>query len=33
MIIIWMYSILWWRKNEGWRFELEDGGNFLLGNQ
>ena len=33
MIILWRYSVLWWRKNEGWRFKLEDGRNLLLGNQ
>ena len=31
MIILWWYSILWWRKDEGGRFELENGGNFFFG--
>ena len=26
-------NIFWWRKNEGWRFELENDGKFFLGNQ
>ena len=33
MIILWWYNILLWRKVEGGRFELEDGGNFPLRNQ
>ena len=33
MVTLLLCNILWWRKDDGWRFELERGVNFLLGNQ
>ena len=33
MAILWRDNILWWRKNKRWRFKLDDGWNFFLGNQ
>ena len=33
MVTLLWYSILWWRKDKCGRFELEDDGNFFLGNQ
>ena len=31
MVTLLLCNILWWRKDDGWRFELERGVNFSWG--
>ena len=33
MVILWRDNILCLRKNKSWKFKLDDGGIFFLGNQ
>ena len=33
MVTLLLCNIFGWRKDNGWGFETEGGGNFLLGNQ
>ena len=31
MVFLWKNNIVWCKQNKSWRFKLDDGGNFFLG--